>query len=416
MKEYKKFLFWIFFIGVTIRLIFLFLYGRFDNLQGDEYVYHNFAVSFLKGEGWVSEKFFDRMPLYPLFLAFIYKIFGINWLIVKLFQAFLSSFISIIIFFIGKEVFSKKVGKISALYSTIYFNLIWYTNFLYTEIIFTLFLSLSVYLVYRGVKENFNSKYLIFAGIFISLATLTRPLTIVMPIFVFLFFLIYFECKIWIAIKKFLYVLIPFVILYAPWVIRNYYVFHAFVPTMIESGYAFYFYNVAYPEGKMEGKGEYLKQSGGKNPVKNDKKFLKIAFSELKEKKIKYFVKLFIIKIGLFFYPFLPKYDLTFGFLLPFFVFWLFRSFRKLELDNVFLLLIFFMFLLQTFIFSGSPRFRLPFSPFYIIVSFKIIIDFFVDRFKDKAKIYLGLWGLLNLIIFLFADKIRFILKTMWSV
>jgi len=110
-----------------------------------------------------------------------------------------------------------------------------------------------------------------------------------------------------------------------------------------------------------------------------DKEYFRKAWKEIKGKDLKFFVKLFLIKFGLFFYPFLPLYDVSYGFLFPFFIYGLltFKGSKEKFVFGVILSLFF----IKTFVFSGSPRHRSPMEPYYIILGI-----YGVNAFLEKVK------------------------------
>jgi len=248
----KRFLFLLFLAAIVIRLGYLFIFADIYSLPGDDGVYHNFALSFLNGSGWLTTKFFDRMPLYPLFLSIVYFIFDPSILMAKILQTIIfGGGTCILIYYLGKEIFGEKVAKIAGFYSVFYYNLIWMSGRLNCEILFTFLLLLATLYLCRAVKYLIRTHF-IFSGIFIALATLTRPMTIIFPFLFFFVFLIYWGKKsLNTALKHLLSFLISLSIVYTPWVVRNYIVFKAFVPTMIEAGYSFYLFNVIIPENIM---------------------------------------------------------------------------------------------------------------------------------------------------------------------
>ncbi|MFH1416463.1 MAG: glycosyltransferase family 39 protein [Elusimicrobiota bacterium] len=413
----KKFLIAVFIAAVVIRLVYLFGFTDIYSWQGDDRIYHEYAQSILSGE-WVSTtKYFDRMPFYPIFLAAVYFLFGQSVLIAKIVQIVLfGGTTCIMIYFLGMRVFNQRIGICAAVYSIIYYGLIRMGGYLYTETLYTFLLGSAAYLLYMSYMSGFNNKrYMVSSGVLIALTTLTRPLTVILPVLIVFWLIILRKGTFIENVKRFLWILIPMLLLYTPWVMRNYYVYRAFVPTMIETGYAFYSYNVAIPGREMGIEKENKEQEYTEDLIKTDKKYLEYAMNFLKRQKPKYFIKLIIVKFGLLLYPFLPNYDITFGYIFPFFMYGIYGVFKEKKTGSYILLLVVCNLLIQTALFSGLPRFRAPMAPIYIIFAF-----YGLDKLYKKINIRTfslgaGCWGLINIMFLFFSSHIRAFVRIFWS-
>uniref|UniRef100_A0A7C3Z3X0 Tetratricopeptide repeat protein n=1 Tax=candidate division WOR-3 bacterium TaxID=2052148 RepID=A0A7C3Z3X0_UNCW3 len=144
----------------------------------DPLYHHQMAISILTG-GWLSEGCFFRAPLYPYFLALLYKIFGVNLLIPRIGQAIIGSFSCLLVYHLGKKVFSKKVGLIAGLVSAFYPLLIYFDGELLLTNLLIFLLLLAFYLLLNG--------RMFLSGLFFGLSAITRPNIL---LFLFLFLLI----------------------------------------------------------------------------------------------------------------------------------------------------------------------------------------------------------------------------------
>ena len=124
----------------------------------DDAQYDTLAVNLLAGKGFTLDSATGkptswRMPLYPLFLASIYSIFGHNYLAVRIIQCIMSALLCIMIFYIGKMTFGRKTGFFAALILAFYQPYIYYLYyggpaFLFSENLFNfLFLIFILFLV-----------------------------------------------------------------------------------------------------------------------------------------------------------------------------------------------------------------------------------------------------------------------------
>ena len=93
----------IFITAFLIRLIYIIQIKTtvfHSNFILDEAFYNTWARSIASGN-WISDKVFNALPLYPYILGVIYKIFGYNPFIVRLFQISISSFSCVLIYILA---------------------------------------------------------------------------------------------------------------------------------------------------------------------------------------------------------------------------------------------------------------------------------------------------------------------------
>ena len=147
---------------------------------GDSARYTTYALNLLTNHSFSNVDAF-AVPGYPLFLAFIYFLFGIKPWIVLLLQVFMDTCIAIIAYFMAKEIFrSEAISLIAAFLYSINFLSSYYSIRLLTEIPFTLLFALSILFFIKGLTKNRLSEFVL-AGLFAGLATLFRPITQYFP-------------------------------------------------------------------------------------------------------------------------------------------------------------------------------------------------------------------------------------------
>jgi len=191
--------------------------------------YYQIANNLLLGHGFSIENEApyspdaERTPLYPLFVAGIFKIFHGPQLLF-LIQAMLGAMTAVIAYFIAKEFlspgFAAGVGFLTALEPyTAYL-----TGLIMTETVFTFLFLLGFYVFLRSIGKK-NIFLIASAGILLGAATLVRPTIQYLP-FAFLIVM-------WLSWKhadaKFfkhaaLFIGIFLLVLF-PWLVRNYQVF-----------------------------------------------------------------------------------------------------------------------------------------------------------------------------------------------
>jgi len=219
----------------------------------DSAFFHSLAKQIIEG---VSSRYvFVSLPLYPYFLAFVYKLSNANIYFAYLVQIFLSSLSCSLIYLIGKRTFGGKVGVVSALISCFYGMFIFYSCIL-VGITLGIFLSLlAILLLLRKEKEGeeeilpFPNSFLRFscAGLILGLSSLVRA-------GIFLFFLLLIFYLLLKRVKKTLLLTFALFFLISPTIvlIRNYRISKEWLLTA-HSGVNFYLANNPKAEGKFQG-------------------------------------------------------------------------------------------------------------------------------------------------------------------
>lgn len=176
------------------------------------------------------------MPGLPYTLAFFTLIFGkLPGLVAfRIFQAFLQTLCLILIFFIGRKIFNSKVGIVAVLLELFYIPEIWVPNLILTETLFKFFVLLLVYFSIYAIEKN-ELKYYILGGISWGLAALTRPTIALFPLVILIMWILR-KYSFKDILKYTIVVAITFSIVLGPWWIRNYNIFHEFIPLTEASG------------------------------------------------------------------------------------------------------------------------------------------------------------------------------------
>jgi 4-amino-4-deoxy-L-arabinose transferase-like glycosyltransferase len=122
-----------------------------------------------------------RPPLYPAFLAGLYAVVGEqNFQAVRLVQIGLSLLTALLVYGLGLDLYDRRVGLTACGLYCFYPSWIGFSNLLYTEVLFTLLLCSSCYLVVRFFKSD-SLPYLLLAGLLLGLAALTRSVVWLFP-------------------------------------------------------------------------------------------------------------------------------------------------------------------------------------------------------------------------------------------
>lgn len=237
-------------VGVVLRLIWIFTINTYP--ETDFMWYHVKGMELSEGKGflngiypyYIGQEGFPTAfrPIgYPGTLAILYYFLGSNFFVGQFFNIFLSA----LIMFYGYKLAFEFLGKKVALFSLILYAFsplaITYTSILGSETLFSALLVLSSY--FYLVKRNPYA-----SGFLIGYLTLVRPIGVLVPSIFIVFE--FFRKQVSIKEKfKFLAVFFTlFVLVFTPWLLRNYIVFGT--PTFsTNGGYVFYVNNNDYATG-----------------------------------------------------------------------------------------------------------------------------------------------------------------------
>jgi 4-amino-4-deoxy-L-arabinose transferase-like glycosyltransferase len=232
-------------LALTLRVV---LAVRFPLAAGDETRYTVPAVNMLAGHGFSSDVSAPYLPtehavpLYPIFVAAVYSIFGERNLAVRIAQSVLDLLTCVLVAFVAFNLAPNSLRKIAAISALlIYGCLSWFTvnwtRYILSETLVLFLTSLAVAVSILALRRN---RWLWPAvGAICGLALLTRADSVLL-VFAFVLFLV-----LQIARQRssaslanlFMFCLaIPLVL--APWIIRNYVALDKFQPLASEYGFA----------------------------------------------------------------------------------------------------------------------------------------------------------------------------------
>jgi len=177
--------------------------------------------------------------IYPAYLAAVYAVIGYHPLAARLFQAAVGGMlICLLIYLIGRRVRDEVTGLVGAGLAAVYGYFIYYSVALMTETFFIVAVLLSLHLSLE-IKEQPTLRRWIGLGVILGLATLLRQTILIFVPFLLLW--LFWELKK--TNVRWWYFAVPVIVmilLIAPWTIRNYAVFHQFLPLNSNAGYALY--------------------------------------------------------------------------------------------------------------------------------------------------------------------------------
>ena len=193
--------------------------------------YDTAAQHIVQGDGFGPSLYFSNLynnyclePVYPLFLAGVYALFGHSLLAARLMQAVLGLLSLLLFYLLGREILPPKTARWILIIGAFYPFYIYITGLLYITQLFTFFVVLSLWAFVR-YQRNYSIPWLVLAAAATGIAVLCRPIYLVaLPLIAF-----------WILFmtrqkfpKKILSLAVLGVVLLAvftPWTVRNYMVF-----------------------------------------------------------------------------------------------------------------------------------------------------------------------------------------------
>lgn len=381
--------------------------------------YDKLAMSVLGGKGFAldGELTSFHEPFYSYFLAAVYYLFGHSYIVIKVMQGILGSVTCVIIFLISKRVFNLKVAVISALIACFYPAFVKSAGHLMTENLFTFIFIIAIfYLLKYTQKQDFHN--LIFLGIALGIAALTRSVILFLPLLIILLFIKRDILSIR-GFRKYILSVVVFILCFLlpiiPWTLRNWQVHHRFIPICTKGGLVLY--SSYFPkDGKLYGFTtndlitEKAKLTGSE--AEQSSFLFKETLKSIRNNPQRV-LKLELLKIAYFWSPFdweiigYGVYNFMYVFILPFFIFGIFITFRRFkELLPIYLPVLYaFAIALITY---GSPRFRLPIEPYIIIIASCGIANFIAHFYKKIYGVLLiGIYFSLNLFLYFNSYQIK---------
>ncbi len=217
---------------LIIRIAIVAIAGDKEFKTTDATSYNGYAVGILQNKDWLAHPDFYgdfRAPIYPMFIAAIYAVFGINnYLLVYIFQAVISVLICFYIYRFSKRIFNEKIAVLALIWSGFYVYYLDYTRLLIREtVVFFLVIVFFYYFYLHLFDENKIARnfWLILIIYFVLIHTDPRYL-FYLPFLIFLFAL-YKPFKQ--GLQNYFVFLSLTILLMIPWTVRNYIAYGGFV-------------------------------------------------------------------------------------------------------------------------------------------------------------------------------------------
>ena len=218
----------ILFAALAIRIVFVIATPNYT-LVHDALDYQHHAVSIADGHGFAlsyGRPTAFRPPAYPIFLAAVYLVTGpdVEW--GRIANAFVGTGIVALIGLIAFQLWGRRVALVALGLGAIYIPLILVGQSIMSEPLFVLCLLGAI----AAVLHSKRWPWVIAAGVLMGLAILGRANAIIL--------LVPLAAAVWRGWRAPLVLCVAAALTVAPWTIRNYDTFHAFVPVSTQFGSA----------------------------------------------------------------------------------------------------------------------------------------------------------------------------------
>lgn len=157
-----------------------------DVYLGDAAGYHAWAQRIAGGD-WLGSEVFYQAPLYPYFLAFVYRLFGEGWA-PRLIQALLGSLACVLLAEAGRRFFGARAGLVAGLGLALYPTAIFFDGLLQKSVLDNLFVCLLLWLLSRTLEAEQGARAWLWTGLVLGALILTREnaLVLLLPVVLWL--------------------------------------------------------------------------------------------------------------------------------------------------------------------------------------------------------------------------------------
>ena len=175
----------------------------------------------------------DRGPLYPYIIATIFWLVGgEDFTAVQVFQAFVHGLTSLLIFIVARRIFDRRIALVAQVLCATNPVLIWYTSRIWIETFLALTVAMVVWMLVLFVEKPTHLRS-VFAGLAIAVASITKSILLLFPVFFGLLFVIHRRRE---SIPWIVSMMLSTVVVVVPWTVRNYNVSGYFVPVHTSLG------------------------------------------------------------------------------------------------------------------------------------------------------------------------------------
>lgn len=373
--------------------------------SADASEYQLIACKIIENGGYPSNIYLDiyRTPVFPLYIALFYLIFGIKPFIVLFSYVLLNAISVMFLYLLCKKIFNNNtIALIASAFYALEPNIIKLTTEFGTETLHATLLIISVYYFIAGLKDKKNY-FIIISAVFFGITALTRPISLYFYLICLLSISFYPRENVRFKLKYIILFISFYFISIAPWMYRNYVVYNHFSSNAFQGNAVLFNAGVikSYETGirvdstHIQLKNELdkvCKENNITNPFEIDKQKQILGYNYLinhLDIYLKYYIKgmlnFFISPLNN------PRYSVKskiFVFIYFLFIYSLsLIGIYKLIKDRQYYYLLFLLVLIFYFCFFtgnlGVARYRAPTTAFYIILS-SYATCYFLNNVKKK--------------------------------
>lgn len=206
--------------------------------------FHHEALEALKGDGILFRDGWDpnnatlltHSPGYSIYLAAIYTLFGKDYFTVQFVQNLLNSFAAVFIFLLGGRLLSWPVGIAAGLIVAVWHHFAFYSNVIQPDLLCALPTVAAVYVLAMTERGRLRSWWTYaLAGLLCGLSVWIRPNTLLLGVFISVLLPLVSIRRRQTARRSWLIAVVSLLVV-APITIRNYILYHEFIPVSINTG------------------------------------------------------------------------------------------------------------------------------------------------------------------------------------
>ncbi len=186
----------IIFISVLAFVLIFFGLGSTHLIPWDEAIYAEISKNMVESgdylvQRWFTNKeWFEKPPLFMWFMAFFMEILDVNSWSARLPSAIAGFLTVLVTYFLGKKLYNRTVGFISAFVLLTTIQFLYYSRTAMTDVTTTLFITLALYF-YWVANARKNLIFWLIAGVFTGLGVMTKGVVGLIPFMVIAIYEIY---------------------------------------------------------------------------------------------------------------------------------------------------------------------------------------------------------------------------------
>lgn len=241
MEERRKRRDWLLIVGLALILRLAFNW-RFvpDTTHADIASMYQYSLRVSQGIYYGEGVYWP--PGFIFLSGALIRLFGANryWTVIRYVQSLLGAITCGFGYDIGCHAFgSRAAGVIGGVLLAVYLPLIYYTGLAFSETLFSFFFLWAVCWLYR-LAENRDKGAAVKAGVLLGLATLTRPVSLLVPVLLLPWYWLIWERKGRLVLARVGVVMAVLLLTLVPWTIRNWIVTGDLVLVDMNGGVNFY--------------------------------------------------------------------------------------------------------------------------------------------------------------------------------